>query len=59
MTIHLDLNDDQAWSLAQLCKRIGFTDLRALAASDVEAYEMAEAIGHLHKALAEAGFEPR
>ncbi len=25
----VSLTDDQAWALAQLCKRIGFTDCRS------------------------------
>ncbi len=59
ISISLDLKDNQAWALAELVKRIGFTDLRSLAASDAEAYEMAEAIGQVHKALAAEGIDPR
>ena len=53
------LNDDQAHALAQLSKRIGWTELRALASSDEEAELMREGIGQLSQALAEIGFAPR
>ncbi len=59
MKIEMELSEDCAWALAQLVKRIGFNDLRGLASSDVEAYDMAEAIRQLANALADAGIAPR
>ena len=53
------LSDDQAHALAQLSKRIGWTELRSLASSDEEAQWMREAIYQLRQSLAEIGFAPR
>jgi hypothetical protein len=53
------LNDNQAMALAQFTKRIGWTEVRALAASEAEAHQMCEAIYQLHTALGNHGFSPR
>lgn len=58
-TIHLELNDAQAWALAELMKRIGWTELRQNAVNDAEAYEMQEAVEALARSLADAGVSPR
>ena len=58
-TIHLELNDAQAWALAELVKRIGWAELRQNAVDDAEAYEMREAIEVLARALADSGMSPR
>ena len=55
----LFLDDNQALALAQLCKRIGWTELRALAGTDLEAQSMREAINRLSQGLAEQGYAPR
>jgi len=57
--IRCELTDDQAWQLAQFCKRVGFSDVRANAASDEEAYVMLDAIYRLQRTLAEEGYSPR
>ena len=57
--IHLEINPDQALALAQFIKRIGWSEIRANAVNDDEAYSMKSAIGELQKALDEAGFSPR
>lgn len=57
--IRCELTDDQAWQLAQFCKRVGFSDVHANAGSDTEAYGMLDAINQLRHALAEAGYDPR
>lgn len=57
--IRLDLNSCQALALAQLVKRIKFTDLRANAIDDDEAYVMQEAVEQIRLALSENGFNPR
>jgi len=43
VTLHLDLPDELAWALAQLLKRIGYSDCRQLAVSDEEAWQMIHA----------------
>ena len=54
-----ELTDNQAWLLAQFCKRLAFSDVRANAASDEEAYVMLDAIYQLQRTLAEEGYSPR
>lgn len=58
-SIDFELPDDQALALAQLCKRIGFSDCRANAIDNDETYLMIDAIAQLQKALSKAGFNPR
>lgn len=48
-----------AEALAQFVKRIGWSDARALAVDDDEAYAMMDGIAALQRALAEAGYAPR
>lgn len=59
ITIHIDLPQDLAWALAQLLKRIGYSDCRALAEDDEQAYQMIQATEQVRRALAEAGIAPR
>jgi len=53
------LTKDEAWALAEFCKRIGWTDLRQQAAGDDEADAMQTAFIKIAKELASAGFSPR
>ncbi|WP_445224734.1 DUF7706 family protein [Erwinia sorbitola] len=46
-------------ALAQLVKRLSWSELRACAVSDDEAYEIKYAVHKLQNALTEAGFAPR
>jgi hypothetical protein len=55
----VQLNDVQAWNLAQFVKRVCWTDIRSCAVDDDEAYAMRDAIDRLQIALREAGFAPR
>ncbi|WKJ88787.1 hypothetical protein QZJ86_12215 [Methylomonas montana] len=57
--IKVDLPDDEALALAQLCKRISYSDCRTNAVDNAEAYIMLDAIAKLQKSLAEAGYSPR
>ena len=57
--IHLEIDSEQALALAQFVKRLGWSEIRANAVHDDEAYSMKSAIGELQKALSEAGFSPR
>jgi hypothetical protein len=62
MTIKLmleDLTEDEAWALAQMCKRMIWDDFRRLSASRSERDAMDSATIKLRRALAEAGVEVR
>lgn len=59
VNVSMILPDRQALALAQLVKRIGWTEMRQNAVDDDEAYEIRDALGALAKALAEAGYSPR
>lgn len=57
--VTMELSADQAWALAQLAKRLGWSDMRACAIDDVECYEIRGGVDSLQRALREAGFAPR
>jgi hypothetical protein len=59
VTLQVDMPQDLAWALAQLLKRIGYSDCRALAEDDQQAYQMIQATEHVRRALAESGMAPR
>ena len=58
-TIDLELNDSEACALAQLAKRISFTELMVNAETEAEAYQMRDGISELQDALARHGYNPR
>ena len=55
----VELTDAEAWNLAQFFKRAGFSDFRAHAWDDDEAYAMRDAADRVRVALTEAGYAPR
>ncbi len=59
--VTFELEDNQAWIMAQLVKRITFTHFQELSdpASSEEPYIMRSAIILLQDALEEAGYAPR
>lgn len=57
--VTLNLPPLQAHALAQLVKRIGWTELHQNAQDDEEAYDMRNAVQELQNALEEAGYAPR
>lgn len=57
--IEFSLADAQALALAQFVKRVGWSEMRANAVDDDEAYLMRDALGELAKALRELGYAPR
>jgi hypothetical protein len=59
VTVHVELDGEQAWALAQLLKRIGLSDCRSLAQDDTEARLMIAATERVRSALAEVGYAPR
>lgn len=59
LIIHIELPEDLAWALAQMLKRLGFSDCRALAQDEAQTYLMLQAAEQVRRALAEAGCAPR
>ena len=59
ISVELLLDDAQALALAQLVKRIGWSEMRSLAVSEDEAYLMRDAVSEVAKALAAEGYAPR
>ncbi|BBB62269.1 hypothetical protein UNDKW_4014 [Undibacterium sp. KW1] len=57
--ILLNLDEEQAWALAQFLKRAGYSDYRPLAANEQEAQDMQAAADRLRMSLAEQGIAPR
>lgn len=59
--VHLScfMSEAEAWNLAQFLKRVGFSDFRANAQDDDEAYAMRNAADRVAVALKAAGFAPR
>ncbi len=53
------LSDDQASALAQFVKRVTWSEMRACAVDDDEAYTIRDALHQLDKALSEVGYSPR
>ncbi|WEE80223.1 hypothetical protein LZ683_13140 [Comamonas testosteroni] len=56
---NINLTHTDATALAQLVKRLSWSELRAYAVSDDEAYEIKYAVHKLQNALAEVGYAPR
>jgi hypothetical protein len=57
--IAMEMPDDQAEALAQLCKRFTFADADRRSDDARERHDMIEGIGTLRRALAAAGFAPQ
>ncbi|MEM5460729.1 hypothetical protein VSR69_38805 [Paraburkholderia phytofirmans] len=53
------MSEAEALALAQLCKRITFSDMRSCAVDDNEAYVIRDAVDKLQGALKAAGYAPR
>lgn len=58
-TSDASLTDAEAMALAQLVKRIGWSEMRSNAVDDVEAQSMREAISKVRRVLADVGYAPR
>ena len=59
ITVHVELEPAQAWALAQLLKRIGWSECRTLAEDAQQTRLMIAATERVRAALAEAGYAPR
>lgn len=57
--VDLDLDEDRALALAQLCKRMCWSDMLSMSVDKEECYVMRAAVADLRTALASAGFAPR
>ncbi|NHB63739.1 DUF7706 family protein [Photorhabdus sp. RW14-46] len=55
----IQLTHIEALALAQLVKRLCWSEIRACAVNDEEAYQIKDAIGKLQSALAYRGYAPR
>lgn len=58
VTITLEISDEQAEALAQVCKRLCWVDARTLAVDDQEAKAIIGGTRILRGALADEGYEP-
>jgi hypothetical protein len=59
VTVHVELNDAQAWALAQMLKRLGWNDCRELAEDEQQTALMIAAAERVRAALAAVGYAPR
>lgn len=59
MTLELDITDREALALAQLAKRLTWSDMRSCAVDDDETYAIRDAVSALQNALSEHGYAPR
>ena len=59
VTVQIELSAAQAWALAQLLKRIGWSDCRGLAEDEQQTHLMIAAVERVRAALAESGYAPR
>jgi hypothetical protein len=55
----LHLSHQEAMALAQLVKRLSWSEIRACAVNDEEAWLIKDAVGRLKKSLAYHGYSPR
>lgn len=54
-----ELIHEETYALAQLVKRLTWSDLRGCAVDDDEAFQMRSALNKLQDVLARAGYAPR
>lgn len=57
--VNIQLTHRRSAGSGATVKRLGFSDCRGLATSDIEAYLMMDGINQIMKALAEEGYAPR
>lgn len=56
MKIEFEANEKQIYAAAEVLKRIGYTEIRALSASEDEAYNAQYALEQIRAGLAAAGY---
>jgi hypothetical protein len=57
--VQVELSEQHAWAFAQLLKRLGYSDCRALAEDEPQVWLMLQAAEYVRRALAQAGVAPR
>ena len=55
----VELSEELANALAQIVKRVGFSEMRSNAVDDFDAYLIRDAIDKVHLGLANVGFSAR
>jgi hypothetical protein len=58
-TIKIEIPENQAEALAQMCKRIDYAAMREVSSSDAAVRPFERGLWTLRQALASAGLEPR
>ena len=59
VVVTVELEPGQAYALAELVKRMHWSDARALAVDEAETETMIAAVTRLQRALADVGYAPR
>ena len=59
ITLDIEVTEEQAEAVAQVLKRIGFTDIRKLSETEADTYEAQYALEEIRKALSNQGYNPR
>lgn len=59
VSVEFELDDARALALAQFVKRVTWSDMRACAVDDEEAYLIRDAVSLVARALADKGYAPR
>jgi 4-hydroxyphenylpyruvate dioxygenase-like putative hemolysin len=59
VTFTVQMDEDQAYQLAQFLKRVGFSEIRQHASDDAEAYIMKDGLDQVRLALQRSGYDPR
>jgi hypothetical protein len=57
--VDIEVTIEQAKALAQFVKRIGFTEFKANAVDEKEAYLIRDGVSQLQNSLSRNGFSPR
>jgi hypothetical protein len=57
--VNLLLTADQAWAIAEFCKRVGWSEIRQLSADDAEADNAQTGLMVIANELARVGFKTR
>ena len=57
--VTFELTKNEAWALAQFCKRTTHQDCAELSTSEEEAYTMMDGVNAVMRGLAESGIAPR
>ncbi len=59
MTLTVTLTTDQAWAMAQFCKRVGFETIDNHSTSSAETENMQAALCEVRKELNRMSYDPR